>query len=117
MGQKDIVEKILGAHNDVCADVVNGLLFEGKKVIDENDLQEQAPRSYYKAEGKIRELERDVVKLWKNRSNFQLACIGFENQTATDADMALRVIGYGGAEYQAQRLNIKRTKDVTPSLL
>ena len=33
-----------------------------------------------------------------------MACIGFENQTASDPDMPLRVIGYDGAEYRAQLL-------------
>ena len=32
------------------------------------------------------------------------ACIGFENQTASDPDMPLRVMGYDGAEYRAQLL-------------
>ena len=33
-----------------------------------------------------------------------MACIGFENQTASDPDMPLRVMGYDGAEYRAQLL-------------
>lgn len=33
-----------------------------------------------------------------------MACIGFENQTASDPNMPLRVIGYDGAEYWAQLL-------------
>ena len=34
-----------------------------------------------------------------------MACIGFENQTASDPNMPLRVIGYDGAEYRAQLLS------------
>lgn len=33
-----------------------------------------------------------------------MACIGFENQTASNPNMPLRVIGYDGAEYRAQLL-------------
>jgi hypothetical protein len=33
-----------------------------------------------------------------------VACIGFENQTASDPNMPLRVMGYDGAEYRAQLL-------------
>ena len=33
MGQKDIAEKTLEAYNDVFADIVNGLVFKGKKVV------------------------------------------------------------------------------------
>ena len=68
-----------------------------------DELEDQAPRSYYKADGKIREIERDVAKRWKN-GNIRVACIGFENQTASDPNMPLRVMGYDGAEYRAQLL-------------
>ena len=104
MAQKDASEKILEAYNDVFSDIVNVLLFKGKQVLSANDLEDQAPRSYYKADGRIHELERDVAKRWKNGS-LRVACIGFENQTASDPDMPLRVIGYDGAEYRVQLAN------------
>ena len=104
MAQKDASEKILEAYNDVFSDIVNVLLFKGKPVLSVNDLEDQAPRSYYKTDGRIHELERDVAKRWKNGS-LRVACIGFENQTASDPDMPLRVIGYDGAEYRAQLAN------------
>ena len=104
MAQKDASEKILEAYNDVFSDIVNVLLFKGKPVLSVNDLEDQAPRSYYKADGRIHELERDVAKRWKNGS-LRVACIGFENQTASDPDMPLRVIGYDGAEYRVQLAN------------
>lgn len=103
MSQKDVTEKILEAHNDVFADIVNVLLFNGRQVIEADELEEQAPRSAYKADGRVREIERDVAKRWK-RENIRLACVGFENQTGADCDMPLRVIGYDGAEYRAQLL-------------
>ena len=104
MAQKDASEKILEAYNDVFSDIVNVLLFKGKPVLSVDDLEDQAPRSYYKADGRIHELERDVAKRWKNGS-LRVACIGFENQTASDPDMPLRVIGYDGAEYRVQLAN------------
>ena len=104
MAQKDASQKILESYNDVFSDIVNVLLFKGRKVLSEEELEDQAPRSYYKADGKIHEIERDVAKRWKN-GNIRVACIGFENQTASDPDMPLRVIGYDGAEYRAQLLN------------
>ena len=100
MGQKDIAEKILEAYNDVFSDIVNVLLFNGEQILKENELEDQAPRSAYKADGKYREIERDVAKRWKN-GNIRLACIGLENQTESDADMPLQIIGYDGAEYRA----------------
>ena len=104
MAQKDASQKILESYNDVFSDIVNVLLFKGRKVLSEEELEDQAPRAYYKAYGKIHEIERDVAKRWKN-GNIRVACIGFENQTASDPDMPLRVIGYDGAEYRAQLLN------------
>ncbi len=103
MAVKDATEKILESYNDVFSDIVNVLLFKGKQVLSADELEEEAPRSYYKADGKVHEIERDVAKRWKN-GNIRVACIGFENQTAADPDMPLRVIGYDGAEYRAQLL-------------
>lgn len=103
MAGKDATEKILESYNDVFSDIVNVLLFQGKQVLTADELEEEAPRTYYKADGKLHEIERDVAKRWKNR-NIRVACIGFENQTAADPDMPLRVIGYDGAEYRAQLL-------------
>ena len=34
MGEKDITEKTLASYNDVFSDIVNGLLFNGKPVVD-----------------------------------------------------------------------------------
>ena len=103
MAGKDATEKILESYNDVFSDIVNVLLFQGKQVLTADELEEEAPRTYYKADGKLHEIERDVAKRWKN-GNIRVACIGFENQTAADPDMPLRVIGYDGAEYRAQLL-------------
>ena len=46
MGEKDIAEKILLAYNDVFSDIVNVLLFGGKEVILENDLEDQLSELY-----------------------------------------------------------------------
>ena len=69
MAEKDITQKILEAYNDVFSDIVNVLLFQGRQVLKEDELEEQAPRSYYKADGKVHETERDVAKiqaLWQD---------------------------------------------------
>ena len=62
MGSKDITEKNLEAFNDVFADIVNVLLFEGKHLMKEKDLEANTKDSMFKADGKIHELERDVSK-------------------------------------------------------
>ena len=101
MAEKDISEKALESFNDVFADIINGLLFQGEEIISADELEEQQPHSHYKADGKLREMERDVLKQWK-KEKLRLALLGFENQTAPDPDMTLRVISYDGTEYRAQ---------------
>ena len=103
MGAKDITEKTLESYSDVFADIINVLMFQGARIIREEELEERAPGSAYKADGKIHETERDVVKRWK-RDELYLACIGLENQTTSDPDMVLRIMEYDGAEYRAQLL-------------
>ena len=106
MGEKDITEKTLASYNDVFADIVNGLLFNGRPVIDPDDLSDASPYSMYKADGQIHEQERDVSKILKTASGatneIRIAFLGFEHQTQYDKDMPLRVIGYDGAAYRAE---------------
>ena len=101
MGSKDIVEKTLESYNDVFADIVNVLLFDGDEVIKENELQPAREKSMYKIDGKVYQQERDIAKFWKN-GEIQIAFFGIENQTSVDNDMPLRVISYDGAAYRNQ---------------
>ena len=57
MSEKDITQKILESYNDVFADIVNVLLFDGEQIVHPNELEDQAPRSAYKADGKVREMK------------------------------------------------------------
>lgn len=109
MGTKDIAEKNLEAWNDVFADIVNVLLFKGKQIIKENELEADTKDSMFKVDGKIHEQERDVSKFWKN-GEIRISILGLENQTAVDKDMPLRVISYDGASYKQQLLDEKAKK-------
>lgn len=107
MGEKDITEKTLIAYNDVFADIVNVLLFGGKRVIKPDSLLDAAPVSMYKSDdGKLHEQERDVSKYWV-KGNVKLAMTGIENQTSPEADMPLRVIAYDGASYRSELIGEK----------
>ena len=101
MAEKDILEKRLEGYNEVFADIVNGLLFEGRQLVKPEDLEEGTPHTYYKADGKLREQERDSAKHWK-KVDIRLAAFGFENQSKGEDGMPLRVIGYDGADYRNQ---------------
>lgn len=102
MGEKDTTQKTLESYNDVFADIVNALLFNGEQVITEDSLTDAQPFSMYKMDGDIRSQDRDVAKYWQNNECIRLGFCGIENQSAPDSDMALRVIGYDGAAYRAQ---------------
>ena len=106
---KDIYSKSLFQYPDVFSDVINGLAFSGESVAAPEEFLEQVPRTYYLADGKTSEQERDVVKRWVHNGKVK-ACFAIENQTTIDADMPIRVIGYDGAEYRKQIRNIRKRK-------
>ena len=49
MGEKDIAEKVLEDYNDVFADIVNVLLFQGEQIVKPEQLEDKTLRSSYKA--------------------------------------------------------------------
>ena len=113
MGQKDLSEKILVAYNDVFADIVNVFLFNGQKQIQPEELEDRGAKAFYKENGVLHEMERDIVKRWK-KEEVRFACIGVENQTTIDPDMPLRVIGYDGAAYRAQLADEQKGQERYP---
>lgn len=112
MGEKDITEKTLEAYNDVFADIVNVLMMRGKQIVQEDELEDDIARSHYKTKTKMRELERDVAKYWKN-ANIRIASLCMENQTDVDADMPFRVMAYDGVSYRAQLLQNEENQVIT----
>ena len=110
---KDITEKKLEDHNDVFCDIVNVLLFNGARIIREDELEDYMPSSQYKAEdGFLHEEERDVAKRWK-KCNIKIASFGIENQSSYYKYMPVRIIGYDGANYREQLLD-KGMKRIYP---
>lgn len=104
MNQKDITEKLLEDYEDVFADIVNVLLFDGQEIILPESLADTNIKSQYKADDtKLHELERDVTKLWKDKK-INIALYGIENQTKSEKIMPLRILGYDGASYRSQLL-------------
>ena len=117
MAEKDMTEKTLEAYADVFADIVNGLLFNGRQIITEQALTDAQPFSTYKDDGRLHEQERDVAKYWIDqageRISVRIAFLGIENQTKYDSDMPLRVLGYDGAAYRAELNQPERYPVVT----
>lgn len=103
MGEKDISEKLLEDYNDIFADIVNALVFNGEQRIKPDSLTNANVHSQYKADGKLHEQERDVAKKWEE-CNVELALLGLESQTKVERLMPFRIFGYEGASYRAQLL-------------
>ncbi len=102
MAEKDKIQKTLESYNDVFADIVNVLLFNGEQIVKENDLTDAQTFSYYKMDTKnIHSQERDVAKIWNN-GEIRISFIGLENQMKPFKFMPFRVIGYDGAAYRNQ---------------
>ena len=97
----DTNQKLLVDYNDVFADIVNVLLFDGEDEIKEEGLENSKDRSQYKADGKLHEQERDVSKFY-NGQEFRIAFLGLEHQNKRDSLMPARVISYDGSIYKAQ---------------
>lgn len=65
--EKDHYFKKLEDYNDVFADIFNGLVFGGERVIEEDDLETGTLASYYNVEKVHEAQERDAKKYWKKR--------------------------------------------------
>jgi len=110
LGEKDILEKKLLMFNDVFADFVNGIMFDGKDIVKEDELVDLSGWSHYKGDdSKHRFQDRDVVKLWK-KENVVISLIGIENQDIPDKNMVFRVLSYDGASYRTQLVEKERRK-------
>lgn len=118
MQEKDITQKMLERHNDVFSDIVNVLLFGGKKVVVEESLFDSVTDSVLKIDKRVRIQDRDVAKYWKD-SQINIALFGLENQTKPNKLMPLRVISYEGTEYgkQSRTENIDKKKYPVISLV
>ncbi len=109
MGEKDIAEKILMDNDDVFTDVVNGLIFDGKPIVEEINLSNMKDKSQYKISGKLHEQERDVAKVIEC-DGVKIMYVVIENQTDIDTDETIRVIGYDGTSYRGQLLGENEKK-------
>lgn len=102
MGDKDIQEKLLEDCEDVFADIVNVLGFQGARIVTEESLVPGPTVSIYKAQdGRNREQLRDVTK-FDTKLGAVMMLLGLENQTDVDYDMVFRVMRYDGASYKIQ---------------
>ena len=109
----DLPAKKLEDYDDIFADIINVALFQGRQVIQPNELEVAQAISQYKADtSELHEEERDSAKYWK-RGMLRISTLGIENQAKYYRFMPVRVIGYDGAAYREQLL-VKKVKRVWP---
>jgi len=101
MAGNDKAEKKLEDYNDVFAEILNVLLFK-KDLVEEGQLENGPTESIYKAENKgLRGQFRDTAKYYK-KAGITISSFGMENQSVTDYDMPVRVMGYDYSSYRSQ---------------
>ena len=69
MGTKDVTTRRLEEYNDVFADIINVLVFDGERQVREDDLIDMDTKTEIVADDKgFRSQERDVAKFWKSQA-------------------------------------------------
>ena len=113
------------------ADLMNGIMFDGKSIIDPKSLEREAG-DYFETEGileadqnkverkshrgyKVKRRYRDLKM--KSRQNGQFRILALENQSAVDYTMPLRCMEYDFLDYQEQLNNLKETYKIKKTAL
>lgn len=104
-----MAEKMLADYNDVFADIVNVLLFDGEMIVEPDSLESVKDKSQLKIANEIHEEERDITKVLKS-NNIRISLIGLEHQTTVDKDESFRVMAYDGASYKGQLLGNQKER-------
>ena len=110
MGKADMAMSEYLENRKRFADLFNGILFQGKQVIREEELSEASPSYRFreqgegsgrgKREGKLSGRSRDVKMRLK--SGEVLRVLAVENQNQVDYTMPLRCMEYDALEYRKQ---------------
>ena len=98
---QDIVEKEFIAFPDVTVDVLNALLYQGKKVTHVDELLAGPTESIYQGKKKLRTQYEDLCKYEISGNKIKLMYL-IANQSRTDGKMLLRKAGYVGGFYREQ---------------
>lgn len=108
----DVSKKNCLADNERYADLINGLLLDGRQQVKPEDLQDMDSQGtgllalFTRYKGRYRQLYRDLVKKVGQGVNFVV--IGVENQELVHYLMPVRSMSYDAAEYDRQARRIRK---------
>ena len=89
MGKADICESDYLENPEVFADLVNGVLYQGKQVVKPQELREQDGELRSILGSNVKKMIRDKVRLWKGTA---IAVLTVENLTRVDYHMVFRAM-------------------------
>lgn len=99
MGRADVYESDYLENAEVFADLVNGVLYQGKAVVKPQELEEQDGELRSLFYDDVKKAVRDKVKLWRGTV---LAVLVVENQTKVDYRMVTRAMLSESMAYDKQ---------------
>ncbi len=102
--KKDTVEKEFVSYPDIAADVVNVLLYQGEKVVDEKSLLAGPTETIYQGLERLRSQYEDLCKYEMLDGSINLMYL-IANQSRVDGKVLLRKVGYIGGFYREQYEN------------
>lgn len=112
MERKEVTEKQLEEYNDVFADIINVLLFNGKRVVSEESLIETKVKSQYIEEtGRLHEMERNVARYWEE-GNIYFVIYRLEKHA--EKCIPVRAISYNNFFYRQNHLAEDKEKHIIP---
>ena len=122
--KNDAADKIFFSDDARYADLINGLLCNGRQVLKKEDLMEHSESVHVRTPGpgttqvrsvqgyQNREKVQDIVRKAALGVNFIL--IGLENQETVDYSLPLRCMEYETGQYEKQAARIRRTVKSEP---
>ena len=107
MGKADVYESDYLETPEIFADLLNGILYQGKQIVKSEELEEQDGELRSISGKNAKKTIRDKVKLWKGTA---FAVFVVENQTKVDYHMVIRAMLAEAMAYDKQWKKLKEKK-------
>ena len=101
MAEKDILERVLMAHNNVFADCENAFMYGGRKRLKAEDICPAPTESFYRGKDKVYNQFEDMSAYLMEKGEIKLQFL-IGNETALEGRQVLRKASYQGGAYRAQ---------------